>query len=163
MARHARCASADHQVVCLAHCSLIVHVSLATAHTACRCTDERPHVGEDILPQLRTLAAWAQHINEPPSWYECPITSVSCLPQNLTDVLLSSFCDSPLHLTQASRDCGFCTELTVLHDAQHQKEDLSPTVAWTFFITVLRNTVTCMCTFSRQPAVSTRQSRPCAG
>ncbi len=84
MARHAWCANADHQNVYLANCLLIVHVSLATEHAACRCTDERPHLGEDILPQLRTLAAWAQQINEPPSWYECPITSVSSLPQNLT-------------------------------------------------------------------------------
>ncbi|KAL0036166.1 hypothetical protein WJX79_006566 [Trebouxia sp. C0005] len=45
------------------------------ASLALRCTDERPHLGEDILPQLRTLAAWAQQIQEPPSWYECPITS----------------------------------------------------------------------------------------
>ena len=138
MARHARCADADHQVIYLSHCWLIVHVSLAAAHAACRCTDERAHLGDDILPHLRTQAAWAQHLNEPPSWYECPITSVSCLPQNLTDVLLSSFCDSPLHLTQASRDCGFCTELAVLHVAQHKKEDLSATVALTFYFAATR-------------------------
>ena len=64
----------------LVHCSLILHDSVAAGHAACRCTDERAHLGEDILPQLRTLAAWAHQINEPPSWYECPITSVSaCL------------------------------------------------------------------------------------
>ncbi|DBA96063.1 TPA: Myotubularin-like phosphatase domain [Trebouxia sp. C0004] len=106
------------------------------ASLALRCTDERPHLGEDILPQLRTLAAWAQQIDEPPSWYECPITSVSCLPQSLTDASLSSLwlCVGHLLLTQVARDHGSWIGLAVVHDVQHEKEDLCPTSALTICV-----------------------------